>query len=227
MCVDPSQSWLAVGTDNGMHVCWDLRFRLPVASILHPAGSRVLRLLPHPSQPSCLLSSVQNNNEVSVWDWENQSRTTALWASSAPPLSTTQSSPHNSYGVFVASAVVSANHNKPFVLTGGSDKWIRFWDLTQPENSSLVSAGAYDSVQKKDLSYRFGFPIYGHLLDCCTKLTTWMFSLMTACAWSTVLKSFKKWRRLQHRPPPVPARRRCLRLQQASLTSPRFTTCHR
>lgn len=90
MCVDPSQSWLAAGTDNGVHICWDLRFRLPVATVVHPAASRILRLSSHPTQPSCLISAVQYNNEVSIWDWENQSRTMALWASSEPPLSTTQ-----------------------------------------------------------------------------------------------------------------------------------------
>lgn len=90
MCVDPSQSWLAIGTDNGVHICWDLRFRLPVASVNHPGGARVLRLLSHPTQPSCLVSAVNNNNEVSIWDWENQSRSLALWASPTPPLSSFQ-----------------------------------------------------------------------------------------------------------------------------------------
>lgn len=90
MCVDPSQSWLAIGTDNGVHICWDLRFRLPVASVNHPGGARVLRLLCHPTQPSCLVSAVNHNNEISIWDWENQSRTLALWASPAPPLSSFQ-----------------------------------------------------------------------------------------------------------------------------------------
>jgi WD40 repeat protein len=90
MCIDPSQSWLAIGTDNGVHICWDLRFRLPVASVNHPGGARVLRLLCHPTQPSCLISAVNHNNEISIWDWENQSRTLALWASPTPPLSSYQ-----------------------------------------------------------------------------------------------------------------------------------------
>lgn len=90
MCVDPSQSWLAIGTDNGVHICWDLRFRLPVASVNHPGGARVLRLLSHPTQPSCLISAVNHNNEISIWDWENQSRSLALWASPVPPLSSFQ-----------------------------------------------------------------------------------------------------------------------------------------
>ena len=106
MCVDPSQSWLATGTDNGVHICWDLRFRLPVATVVHPAGSRILRLSSHPTQPSCLISAVHHNNEVSIWDWENQSRTMALWASSVPPLSTTQVN-RNHFGWYILFAIGS------------------------------------------------------------------------------------------------------------------------
>lgn len=29
-CVDPTSSWLAVGTSSGKHIFWDLRFRLPI-----------------------------------------------------------------------------------------------------------------------------------------------------------------------------------------------------
>lgn len=87
MCVDPSQSWFGVGTDSGAHICWDLRFRLPVSSIYHPSGSRVLRLLSHPTNSSQFVSAVENNNEVSLWNWENQSRSMAVWASSSSPLS--------------------------------------------------------------------------------------------------------------------------------------------
>lgn len=151
MCVDPSQSWLAIGTDNGVHICWDLRFRLPVASLNHPGGSRVLRLLSHPTQPSCLVSAVNNNNEISIWDWENQSRTLALWASPTPPLSSFQGSCHNSYGAFIGCRV--GGHNKPFILSGGSDLRLRYWDLFNPEQSTLVSGGAYDAVKKQDVSY--------------------------------------------------------------------------
>jgi phosphoinositide-3-kinase regulatory subunit 4 len=154
LCLDPSQNWLAVGTDDGAHICWDLRFRLPVTSVVHPAGSRVLRLQCHPTNQSCLVSAIQNNNEVSVWDWENQSRTLALWASPLPALSMSQQpSSHNVYSVFVGSRVASGQQDSPFVLTGGSDSRIRFWDLNHAHRSSLVSPGAYDPVQTKDLSY--------------------------------------------------------------------------
>jgi len=39
---------------------------------------------------SGVISSVQGNNEVSLWDMETLARQKTLWASSAPPLSQTQ-----------------------------------------------------------------------------------------------------------------------------------------
>lgn len=86
MCVDPSQTWFGVGTDIGAHICWDLRFRLPVSCVYHRSGSRVLRLLSHPANSSQFVSAVENNNEVSLWNWENQSQSMAVWASASPPL---------------------------------------------------------------------------------------------------------------------------------------------
>lgn len=32
-CVDPTSSWLATGTSGGKHICWDLRFRLPIGKM--------------------------------------------------------------------------------------------------------------------------------------------------------------------------------------------------
>lgn len=36
--VHHSQCWLAVGTSSGTHICWDMRFQLPINSIVHPTG---------------------------------------------------------------------------------------------------------------------------------------------------------------------------------------------
>lgn len=38
MAVHPTQSWLALGTSSGAHVCWDLRFQLQINNIQHPTG---------------------------------------------------------------------------------------------------------------------------------------------------------------------------------------------
>lgn len=38
MCLDTRQSCLTLGTSSGYHTCWDLRFRLPIATIAHSKG---------------------------------------------------------------------------------------------------------------------------------------------------------------------------------------------
>ena len=58
------------------------------------AGARVRRLATHPSEQSWVISAVQGNNEVSMWDLETGARRQALWASNAPPLSQTQVRKH-------------------------------------------------------------------------------------------------------------------------------------
>lgn len=48
------------------------------------------RLIKHPSEPSWIISAMQDNNEVTVWNLESGSKQQTLWASSAPPLSNSQ-----------------------------------------------------------------------------------------------------------------------------------------
>lgn len=50
------------------------------------AGARVRRIVMHPKKQSWLVSAVQWNNEVSMWDVESRQRQEALWASHHPPL---------------------------------------------------------------------------------------------------------------------------------------------
>lgn len=38
-CLDSQQCWACVATSSGYHTAWDLRFRLPIANCIHPAGS--------------------------------------------------------------------------------------------------------------------------------------------------------------------------------------------
>lgn len=86
-CIDPSVSWLATGTSGGNHICYDLRFRLPIAKIHHPSGTRIRKVMPHPTEPSWLFSTSHGHNEVSIWNIETGHRQAALWASNTPPLS--------------------------------------------------------------------------------------------------------------------------------------------
>ncbi|ELT97398.1 hypothetical protein CAPTEDRAFT_159025 [Capitella teleta] len=147
--VQHNLSWLSAGTSSGTHVCWDMRFQLPITTIVHPTGARVRRLLVHPTEPSTVLSSVQGNNEVSFWDMETGARQKTLWASSAPPMSQTQASNHSANGLYLG--VTDGN---TFLLTAGSDMRLRYWDLSFPANSHIVVGAASDPIQQAAVSYR-------------------------------------------------------------------------
>ncbi|XP_074653856.1 phosphoinositide 3-kinase regulatory subunit 4-like [Tubulanus polymorphus] len=140
--VHHTQSWLASGTSSGAHICWDLRFQLPITTVVHPTGARVRKLITHPLQQSWLISAVQGNNEVSVWNVETGARQTTFWASSAPALSTTQASNHSVNGMWFGNRDMGS-----YILTAGSDMRIRCWDMAYPSNSYIVAGAASDPNQ--------------------------------------------------------------------------------
>uniref|UniRef100_A0A8C1A371 non-specific serine/threonine protein kinase n=2 Tax=Cyprinus carpio TaxID=7962 RepID=A0A8C1A371_CYPCA len=146
--VDMHQCWLCVGTSNGTMACWDMRFQLPISSHSHPARARIRRLLMHPLYQSSVIAAVQGNNEVSMWDMETGDRKFTLWASSAPPLSEMQPSPHSVHGIYCSPA-----DGNPLLLTAGSDMRIRFWELAYPERSYIVAGGANDSLHCPSVFY--------------------------------------------------------------------------
>ncbi|XP_077160519.1 phosphoinositide 3-kinase regulatory subunit 4 [Paroedura picta] len=135
--VDIHQCWLCIGTSSGTMACWDMRFQLPISSHSHPSRARIRRLLMHPLSQSWVIAAVQGNNEVSMWDMETGDRRFTLWASSAPPLSEQQTSPHSVHGIYCSPA-----DGNPILLTAGSDMKIRFWDLAYPERSYVVAGGS-------------------------------------------------------------------------------------
>lgn len=56
-------------------------------------GAGIRRVSMHPKEGSWVVSAVNGNNEISMWDMETQSRHMTLWASPKPPLSMTQVGP--------------------------------------------------------------------------------------------------------------------------------------
>ncbi|KAH8406647.1 hypothetical protein KR222_001554 [Zaprionus bogoriensis] len=149
ICADPTGSWLATGTSGGKHICWDLRFRLPITEIKHPADSWIRKVACHPTEPSYLISASQSNNEVSVWNIETGQRQTVLWASPAPVLTNSSlNDPSTTCGIL--SGVVDGS---PFILTGSSDQRIRYWDIGSPKNSSLKVPSANDNLTNVSFNY--------------------------------------------------------------------------
>ncbi|KAF6214508.1 hypothetical protein GE061_009251 [Apolygus lucorum] len=149
MHMDSNQYCLSIGTNNGYLTSWDLRFHLPIGTIVHPNGSRIRRLCGHPTQPSCIVSAMEGNNEVSLWCIESGSRQTVLWGSGAPPLSNTQSNTHSICSLY--SGIVDKS---PFLLTGGTDHRIRYWDLDNLGNSYLAIPAGGDTPGNINFSYK-------------------------------------------------------------------------
>ncbi|RLU24739.1 hypothetical protein DMN91_002829 [Ooceraea biroi] len=146
-CVNSHQQWLTIGTSSGIHTCWDLRFQLPITSIKHPTGARVRKVISHPTEQSWIISAVQGNNEISMWDLETDQRQMVLWASSAPPLSHTQSG-HTVCAMYAGSTDCSG-----FLLAGGTDMRLRFWDFNMPTASYIALPAANDVLTPNTLAY--------------------------------------------------------------------------
>lgn len=141
-CTDPHHCWLVVGTANGNMICWDLRFQLPITTIKHPTGARIRSLLVHPKQKSAIFASVQGNNEVSLWDLETQDRMKTLWSmNTAPPLSQTETSDDSVYSMCWSSSEPGST-----LLTAGSDRRVRYWDLKHSVNSHIMIGSANDPL---------------------------------------------------------------------------------
>lgn len=134
LVVDPKQHWLCVATVSGKHVCWDLRFRLPVTQVSHHSAAGVRRMAIHPLRTSSIISSVNGNNEVNIWDLETSSCSTSLWASTVPVMSSRQRSQDSVNGL-----LVTRQSNDINIITAGTDSVIRLWDIRDPVNSKVLS----------------------------------------------------------------------------------------
>lgn len=53
-------------------------------------GARIRKVISHPTEHSWVMSAVQGNNEISMWNLETGFRQCVLWASPKPALSNTQ-----------------------------------------------------------------------------------------------------------------------------------------
>ncbi|XP_050460541.1 phosphoinositide 3-kinase regulatory subunit 4 [Cataglyphis hispanica] len=146
-CVNSHQQWLTLGTSSGIHTCWDLRFQLPITSIKHPTGARVRKVITHPTEHSWIISAVQGNNEISMWNLETDHRQMVLWASSAPPLSRTQA------GHSVCAMYAGCIDCSGFLLAGGTDMRLRFWDFNRPTTSYVALPAANDGLTPNSLAY--------------------------------------------------------------------------
>ncbi|XP_058797917.1 phosphoinositide 3-kinase regulatory subunit 4 isoform X2 [Phymastichus coffea] len=146
-CINNYQQWLTLGTSSGAHICWDLRFQLPICKFDHPTNARVRKVITHPTEHSWVISAVQGNNEISMWNLETSSRQMVLWASSAPPLSQSQG------GQSVCAMHSACIDRAGFLLAAGTDMRLRFWNLQSPCDSKIVLPAVNDSLSPDNMAY--------------------------------------------------------------------------
>lgn len=153
--VSPDQCWAVSGTSSGVLTCWDLRFRLPIVKCTHPSEARVRDLL-IPSKhhnSSSVWASVQGYNEVGLWNLESQYRQLVLWPSAAPLLAT--NAPGSSCNSdFISSICSVQGSDLNVLLTAGTDRRIRFWDLLNYQESAIISGAGNEGIPPGQASYR-------------------------------------------------------------------------
>jgi phosphoinositide-3-kinase regulatory subunit 4 len=82
-----------------------------------------------------------------MWDLETDQRQMVLWASNAPPLSHTQS------GHTVCTMYAGCTDSTSFLLAGGTDMRLRFWDFNMPTASYIAVPAANDVLTPNTLAY--------------------------------------------------------------------------
>lgn len=113
------------------------------------SAARVRKIIRHPRQASWIISSVQGNNEVSVWDMETTNQHLSLWASNTPPLSKANVSTIRLwkllfYSIVIWVSLISTSLGRPtqrlcnvHLLWRTFEYAVMWWN--GPTNSSVVS----------------------------------------------------------------------------------------
>ncbi|KAI9267985.1 hypothetical protein BDA99DRAFT_504553 [Phascolomyces articulosus] len=160
---DRLHTWMLVGTTRGFLTLYDLRFQILLRSWLHHSGSRInYMLLSHdPKAEGKHVIIAAGTNEVSVWDIVqlrcvevfavklgedmpkamNDIQTDRFKALEAPSEDDLLDEPEIINEAHFAEnsiqAVVSPSDCR-FIITGGSDRKLRFWDLVRTESSNVL-----------------------------------------------------------------------------------------
>ncbi|GAA5807781.1 hypothetical protein MFLAVUS_001160 [Mucor flavus] len=160
MTVDRLHTWLLVGTMRGILTMYDLRFQFPLRSWLHPSKSRISALVlnhdPRTENKHVMIAA--GRNEISVWDIvtlqcvevfavkAGDEKTTGVMLEAYKALEAPSdtdilvNSFTNNESNFTENSVraIASPFDCKFMITGGSDRKIRFWDTSRVENSGVV-----------------------------------------------------------------------------------------
>ncbi|XP_072948041.1 phosphoinositide 3-kinase regulatory subunit 4 [Epargyreus clarus] len=134
--------YLAAGTSGGAVCAWDLRFQLPIATLRHPNSERVRRVVGWGGAAGRVWAL--GARDAAAWCVESTQRTHALWPATNSPQPLHYAAPASHY---ISSAYCGTRDGARFLITGGSDQRLRYWDLQHPEDSYVVLQAPGDLLQ--------------------------------------------------------------------------------
>ncbi|KAL0811870.1 hypothetical protein ABMA28_009292 [Loxostege sticticalis] len=137
-----SSGYIAAGTSSGAVCVWDLRFQLPVTTVRHPNSERVRRIIGFGRSSSRVWAC--GCRDAGAWCLESTQRTHALWPSTnePQPLHYTHAASH-----YISAAYCGSREGNRFLITGGSDQRLRYWDLSHPEDSYILLHAPADPLK--------------------------------------------------------------------------------
>ena len=95
----------------------------------------------HPTEPSQIVVSIDQNNNAGIWSLESTLRDYAFWASSSPPLSQDRDPSGYSFRSMCFSSDAS------ILFTGGTDRRIRAWNIQNFSKSNIIAQAATDQTE--------------------------------------------------------------------------------
>ncbi|XP_068624877.1 phosphoinositide 3-kinase regulatory subunit 4 [Battus philenor] len=137
-----SAGYIAVGTSSGAVCVWDLRFQLPITSVRHPNSERVRRIVGFGRSTSRLWAL--GGRDAAAWCLESTQRTHSLWPCTNGPHPLNYSAPASHY---MSAAYCGTREGSRFLVTGGSDQRLRYWDLEHPEDSYVLVHAPADQLR--------------------------------------------------------------------------------
>jgi len=174
--IDPLRNWLITVTSRGFYTCWDLRFLIPIKTWRHSIATKhsIYRVAPSPpskqqnSRSSPLFFAATGGNEVQLWDIESAVTRQVLRAmpeGDPQPQSTPaiMYNPHSqdfgtddlqrqmtscqpSMRAILTGPSESTTGMPSYVITAGTDRQIRYWDLSNVSRSFVIAGPASSPV---------------------------------------------------------------------------------
>ncbi|CAG8628971.1 18854_t:CDS:10 [Dentiscutata erythropus] len=169
MVSDKKHRWLLIGTSRGIFTLWDLRFRIQIRSWVHPTKSRISRLLLHPQigNQKWWVIIAAGKNEVSIWDIEKVECKEVfgvradekiggvsldMFKAVEPPgpndiLRSAFTAHESSFSADNSIRAVLYPYECNYMITGGSDRKIRFWDNNRIDDSYVIVGSDTDEAR--------------------------------------------------------------------------------